>query len=90
MQTYGAEPIQDLAIPESTYLILTEILQSPSISAWQLHNLRLKSLLCCITANRLAPCPRCRLIICADPTGHALIRHFSGNISIYARYKLVV
>jgi hypothetical protein len=73
-----------------SYIIQTNILQSASVTARQLHNFRLQSLLCCIPTDRLAASSCGRFVIGTDPTGHTLIRHFASNIAIDSCNKLVM
>jgi len=61
-----------------------DLFYSPSISCWQLHNLRLQSLLRCISRHGLRK--DCRLVVRRDPGRNTWIWGVATNIAIYTSY----
>lgn len=73
-----------------TNLILLQVLDPPSVTAGQLHDLALQPSLSRIARDRLATCPDGRFIIGTDPRGQALIWHLAGDISIERSQELIM
>lgn len=73
-----------------TYLILLQILDSPSVSAEQMHDLSLQSPLRCVSRHRFTPSTGCGLVIGTDPGGQARVRHLASDIGIDGSKELIM
>lgn len=72
------------------HVIKCKILNAPAIATGQQHDLGLKFAFSSIAADRLGANIGLGLVISRDPWSRALVRHFPGEVAIYAGEQLVV
>lgn len=73
-----------------TNIVVRQVLDTPSVSCWQLHHFALQPPLGRIASHGLAPWYCHGLVVGADPGRKALVGHLPRDIAVDGRDELVV
>lgn len=79
-----------ISFASRAYIVQRQVLDAPTVSRRQLHDITLEPALSCIASDGFGSSRRRRLVIGAHPRRRALIGHFAREISMYGSYELVV